>query len=94
MSGTILETPTEGRARTRRLHPVPIRIMHWLNALAMIVMISSGWGIYNDEVIFVVAVFPGCAGDRVLGGGAFAMAFRGDVAAGGERGGLPGVLGW
>ncbi len=35
----------------RRLHPVPIRIMHWTNAVAMIVMILSGWGIYNDDVI-------------------------------------------
>jgi thiosulfate reductase cytochrome b subunit len=35
----------------RRLHPVPVRIMHWVNALAMIVMITSGWGIYNDSVI-------------------------------------------
>ena len=35
----------------RRLHPLPIRIMHWINALAMIVMITSGWGIYNDYVI-------------------------------------------
>jgi thiosulfate reductase cytochrome b subunit len=25
--------------------------MHWINALAMIVMIGSGWGIYNDSVI-------------------------------------------
>ena len=25
--------------------------MHWLNALAMIVMITSGWGIYDDYVI-------------------------------------------
>jgi thiosulfate reductase cytochrome b subunit len=38
-------------ARVRRLHPWPVRIMHWLNALAMIVMITSGWGIYNDDVI-------------------------------------------
>ena len=35
----------------RRLHPVPIRIMHWVNAAAMLVMIASGWGIYNDDVI-------------------------------------------
>lgn len=35
-----------------RLHPVSIRIMHWLNALAMLIMIGSGWGIYNDSVIF------------------------------------------
>ncbi len=38
-------------ARTRRLHPVPVRIMHWTNAVAMIVMITSGWGIYDDSVI-------------------------------------------
>jgi thiosulfate reductase cytochrome b subunit len=38
--------------RTRRLHPLPLRIMHWLNAVAMVVMILSGWGIYNDSVIF------------------------------------------
>lgn len=37
-----------GRAR---LHPLPVRIMHWINAVAMIVMITSGWGIYDDDVI-------------------------------------------
>jgi len=35
-----------------RLHPLPMRIMHWVNAAAMIIMIMSGWKIYNDEVIF------------------------------------------
>jgi thiosulfate reductase cytochrome b subunit len=35
----------------KRLHPWPVRIMHWINALAMIVMITSGWGIYDDYVI-------------------------------------------
>ena len=35
----------------RRLHPLPVRIMHWINAVAMILMITSGWGIYNDDVI-------------------------------------------
>jgi len=37
--------------RGPRLHPLPIRLMHWINALAMIVMITSGWGIYDDYVI-------------------------------------------
>ncbi len=48
MSTVIAETtiPT-GRV----LHPLPVRIMHWTNAVAMIVMIGSGWGIYNDSVI-------------------------------------------
>jgi thiosulfate reductase cytochrome b subunit len=35
----------------RRLHPLAIRIMHWTNAVAMMVMITSGWGIYDDDVI-------------------------------------------
>ena len=40
------------RARVgRRLHPVAIRLMHWTNAAAMIVMITSGWGIYDDDVV-------------------------------------------
>jgi len=34
-----------------RLHPLALRIMHWINALAMIILIGSGWEIYNDEVI-------------------------------------------
>jgi thiosulfate reductase cytochrome b subunit len=35
----------------RRLHPLPLRIMHWINAAAMLVMVTSGWGIYDDDVI-------------------------------------------
>jgi thiosulfate reductase cytochrome b subunit len=45
--------------RPGRLHPLAIRVMHWTNAVAMIVMIGSGWAIYNDEVIFGWLHFPG-----------------------------------
>jgi len=41
-----------------RLHPLPVRIMHWVNAIAMIIMITSGWKIYNDDVIFGWLRFP------------------------------------
>src|SRR5262245_34398920 len=34
-----------------RLHPLALRIMHWVNAIAMIIMIASGWQIYNDSVL-------------------------------------------
>ena len=27
--------------RPRRLHPLPLRIMHWINAIAMILMIGA-----------------------------------------------------
>lgn len=29
------------------IHPLIVRITHWINAVAMIVMISSGWAIHN-----------------------------------------------
>jgi thiosulfate reductase cytochrome b subunit len=44
--------------RHRKLHPATLRIMHWINALAMILLILSGWKIYNDEVLFGWLHFP------------------------------------
>lgn len=44
--------------RAKRLHPMPLRIMHWLNALAIVILILSGWKIYNDEVLFGWLHFP------------------------------------
>jgi len=32
--------------------------MHWINAAAMIIMIMSGWKIYNDDLIFSWLRFP------------------------------------
>ncbi len=42
----------------RKLHPLPLRVMHWTNAIAIFIMIGSGWKIYNDEVIFGWLHFP------------------------------------
>ncbi len=44
--------------KTKPLHPWPVRLMHWINALAMLLMIGSGWKIYNDEVLFGWLHFP------------------------------------
>ena len=44
--------------RRHRLHPTGLRVMHWLNALAMVLLIMSGWKIYNDEVLFGWLHFP------------------------------------
>ena len=41
-----------------KLHPLPLRIMHWINAVAMIIMIGSGWKIYEDERLFGWLHFP------------------------------------
>ncbi len=32
--------------------------MHWVSAYAMVMMIGSGWGIYDDSVIFHFVYFP------------------------------------
>jgi thiosulfate reductase cytochrome b subunit len=44
--------------RRARLHPLPLRIMHWINAVAVFIMIGSGWRIYNDDVLFGWLHFP------------------------------------
>jgi thiosulfate reductase cytochrome b subunit len=44
--------------RMRRMHPLAVRIMHWTNAVSMVIMIGSGWKIYNDEVLFGWLHFP------------------------------------
>jgi len=40
-----------------KVHPLVVRIAHWINALAILVMITSGWKIYNASPIFDFA-FP------------------------------------
>ncbi len=34
------------------IHPLCLRILHWINAIAVIVMILSGWRIYNASPLF------------------------------------------
>ena len=39
-------------ARWVKVHPAIVRITHWINALAILVMVGSGWRIYNASPIF------------------------------------------
>jgi thiosulfate reductase cytochrome b subunit len=39
-------------ARPPAVHPLWVRITHWINAAAMLVMILSGWRIYNASPLF------------------------------------------
>src|SRR5205807_8611707 len=34
------------------IHPLWVRITHWVNAFAMVLMILSGWEIYNASPLF------------------------------------------
>jgi len=40
------------------IHPRWVRITHWINALAMFVMIGSGWQIYDASPLFDFLEFP------------------------------------
>lgn len=41
----------------RTIHPAVVRVTHWVNAVAMVCMVLSGWGIYNASPLFGFA-FP------------------------------------
>jgi thiosulfate reductase cytochrome b subunit len=58
--------------RESRMHPLAVRIMHWTNAVAIIIMIMSGIKIYGDSPIFNFISFP----DALTLGGDGATAFR------------------
>jgi thiosulfate reductase cytochrome b subunit len=35
-----------------RVHPVVVRVTHWINVLAVLIMLTSGWRIYNASPLF------------------------------------------
>ena len=71
--------------RPKPLHPLAVRIMHWTNAVAIIIMIGSGIKIYGDSPIFSFISFPNAI---TLGGDPdIAWKFHGN-------GGQSGALQW
>jgi thiosulfate reductase cytochrome b subunit len=50
------------------VHPVWVRLSHWINALAILVMIGSGWQIYNAAPLFGFNFPKGVALGNWLGG--------------------------
>jgi thiosulfate reductase cytochrome b subunit len=59
-----------------KIHPLIVRIAHWLNVLAVLIMITSGWRIYNSDPLFDFS-FP----DEVTLGGWLAGALQWHFAA-------------
>jgi thiosulfate reductase cytochrome b subunit len=47
-----------------KVHPLLVRITHWVNAFAILIMVASGWRIYNASPLFDFK-FPG---EWTLGG--------------------------
>jgi len=48
--GNAVETSTVPASGT--IHPAWVRVTHWINALAMLMMIGSGWQIYDASPLF------------------------------------------
>jgi thiosulfate reductase cytochrome b subunit len=54
---------------TKVIQPVWVRIMHWINAVAIILMIMSGWQIYNASPLFGFSFSSSVTLGGWLGGG-------------------------
>jgi thiosulfate reductase cytochrome b subunit len=52
MSSLVASDSSATREPARIIQPAWVRAMHWANAVAMIVMIMSGWQIYNASPLF------------------------------------------
>jgi thiosulfate reductase cytochrome b subunit len=50
--------PSPAARPTRVIHPVWVRVCHWLNALAAITMVLSGWRIYDASPVYAGFEFP------------------------------------
>jgi thiosulfate reductase cytochrome b subunit len=51
-SHALRESAPPAKPQSGAIHPLWVRVTHWLNALAAIVMMLSGWRIYNASPIF------------------------------------------
>lgn len=47
-----------------KVHPLTVRVTHWINVIAVLIMVTSGWRIYNASPLFDFR-FPN---DITLGG--------------------------
>jgi thiosulfate reductase cytochrome b subunit len=64
MNTLAVNAKPEPAERARPIHPAWMRVTHWLNAIAFVIMVMSGWKIYNASPIFSFK-FPG---EITLGG--------------------------
>jgi thiosulfate reductase cytochrome b subunit len=58
MSIDALPSNAELMPAARVVHPLWVRLTHWINAIAVAVMIGSGWEIYNASPLFPFAFPP------------------------------------
>jgi thiosulfate reductase cytochrome b subunit len=47
-----MEAAQQSRTDWVKIHPLAVRITHWINVLAILIMVTSGWRIYNASPFF------------------------------------------
>ncbi|MCP1119934.1 cytochrome b/b6 domain-containing protein [Robbsia andropogonis] len=52
------EVGAAGQGRRKIIQPWWVRLTHWLTALAIVIMVPSGWQVYNASPLFAWWVFP------------------------------------
>jgi thiosulfate reductase cytochrome b subunit len=52
MSSTTLSGQKTVDTSSKVIQPAWVRVLHWINAVAMVLMIMSGWQIYNASPLF------------------------------------------
>ncbi|VXB03769.1 putative protein-methionine-sulfoxide reductase subunit YedZ1 [Burkholderia sp. 8Y] len=55
---TTLNPPRDTLQLRHPIHPLWLRITHWLNAVAALIMMFSGWRIYDASPVFAHIVIP------------------------------------
>ena len=59
MTDMPLQANSTGRsAETLIVHPLLVRLWHWINVVAMTIMVMSGWRIYDASPVFHGIYFP------------------------------------
>jgi len=56
------------QSRVPAIHPLWMRLTHWLNAVAVLIMVGSGWRIYDASPIFSFSIPPAITMGGWLGG--------------------------
>jgi len=57
MSSISISEAQNAPAKSKVIQPAWVRVLHWINAVAMVIMIMSGWQIYNASPLFDF-IFP------------------------------------
>jgi thiosulfate reductase cytochrome b subunit len=57
-SPSVLPNTAQGPIIGPIIHPAWVRVTHWINALAILMMIGSGWQVYDASPLFSFIYFP------------------------------------